>query len=151
MTTPPPTLSNIHKTPRGISTKKTQPQSKNNQHKTAMVTPSLSHLLIQTTQDKSASCFLTTGALLESRVWIAPISILNSAGSSSREAEQSMDVRTGSVPCCIQRSATTHTSLGPATRLDVKNVTPKITKLQRTEQRIVMISLFYGRNKSKNR
>jgi len=128
--------------------KKTQPQ-KNNKHKTVMKAFSPSHL--QRTQDLSANCSLTTGAQLVSRVRIAPISILNSAGSSSREDEQSMDVRTGGVPCYIQRFAITCTSLGPATRLDAKNDTPKITKLQRTEQRIVTISLFYGRNKSKNR
>jgi hypothetical protein len=88
---------------------------------------------------------------MESKVRIAHINILNNAESSSREAEQSTDVRTGGVPCCIQESATTHTSLGPASRLDAKNDIPKIIKLQRTEQRIMVTSLFYGRNRSKNR
>ena len=130
--------------------KRAPPQSKKNKHKTVLETSSLSHQL-QKIQDQSANCFSTTSALQESRVRSAPISILSSAGSSSREAEQSMDVRTGSAHSFIQRSATTHTSLGPASRLDARNDTPKITKHQRTEQRIATTSLFYGRHKSRNR
>jgi hypothetical protein len=148
MTTQPPTLSKMPRTSRRTSTKKTRPQLKTNKLKT---TPSLSHQLIQRTKDQSANCFSPTGALLESKVITVPISIQNSAGSSSREAEQSTAVRTGGVPCCIQRFATTHTSLGPATRLDAKNVTLKIIKCQGTKPRIMVTSLFYGRNKSKNR
>jgi hypothetical protein len=110
-----------------------------------------SHWLIKKTQDQSASCFSITGALLESSVRSALISILSSAESSSREAEQSIDVRTGSARSCIQRFATTHTSLGPASRLDARNDTPKINKHRRTKQRITTTSLFYGRHKFRNR
>jgi hypothetical protein len=124
MTTQPPTLSNMYITLRTTPMRRIHPQLKTNKLKT---TPSLSRQLIQRTKDQSANCFSTTGALLESKVRTAPSSIQNSAESSSKEAEQSTAVRTGGVPCCIQRFATTHTCLGPATRLDAKNVTSKIT------------------------
>jgi hypothetical protein len=62
-----------------------------------------------------------------------------------------MDAKTGSVICYIQGSAGTHTSLDPATGLVVKRDTPRIDNNLRKGLKITVISLFYGRSKSRNR
>jgi hypothetical protein len=115
------------------------------------MTVQVNQRLIVRTTDQSANCFSKTDVRLESRVRSAHIIIPNNVGGSFREVEQSMDVKIGTVTCCIQKSATTGTSLDPVIGLDAKKDTPRINKCQRKKLMFRIASLFYGRNKSKSR
>jgi hypothetical protein len=75
----------------------------------------------------------------------------NNVASSFKGAEQSMDARIGSVICCTQGFARTHTSLGLATGSGAKRDTPRTINSLRKGLKITVTSLFYGRSKFRNK
>jgi len=134
----------------------TQHHTLNNQHcclkgQREIVKARTSQRSTQRTTDQRANCSWKTGVLLASRVKSAHISIPSNVASSFKGAEQSMDARIGSVICCTQGFARTHTSLGLATGSGAKRDTPRTINSLRKGLKITVTSLFYGRSKFRNK